>query len=135
MIVGDDDESAAGKDLGEHVASFERAGAVNENGVEVTELADPGELGGIQLMDDLVAGVLHGPGEVVGVGLGVDVDHQGAAVCGNGVGGQRKRDHRLGHAALLIHYRDDVAVGLPGFVSHGRHRVAGLAASYSPLTG
>ena len=126
MIIGDDDESAAGKDLGEHVASFERAGTVNENGVEVTELADPGELGGIQLMDDLIAGVLHGTGEVVGVGLGVDVDHQGVAVCGNGVGGQRKRDHRLGHAALLIHYRDDVTVGLPGVARQCAARSGGI---------
>ena len=102
VVVGDDDEGAAGEYLGEHVASLERARAVDQDGVEVAQLADPGELSGVQLMDDLVAGILHGPGEVVGVGLGVDVDHQGTAVRGNGVGGQRERDHRLAHAALLI---------------------------------
>ena len=57
MVVGDDDEGAAGEYLGEHVASLERARAIDQDRVEVAELADPGELGGVQLMDDLVAGI------------------------------------------------------------------------------
>ena len=80
VVVGDDDVSAAGEHLAEHVAAFERAGAVDEDGVVVAELADPGELGRVQFMDDVVPGVLHELGEVVGVGLGVDVNDQGTAV-------------------------------------------------------
>ena len=64
----------------EHVAAFQRAGAVDEDGVVVAQLADPGELGRVQLVHHVVPGVPHEPGEIVGVGLRVDVDDQSAAV-------------------------------------------------------
>ena len=114
VVVGDDRERRRLEDPVEDGVVTERARAVYEYCVEVAETADAAEFVRVELEDYVVAGIDHHPGQVVGVGLRVDVDDQGAAVRRGGVGGQAQSHHRLTDPAFLVHDRDDVGRAVPG---------------------